>query len=121
MRYTHVEGVIKKQSKFAFVAIATIYAVAMTMSFAFGADAARPEPKPKEEKVDVCHVTGNGSVQLISVSEKALPAHEAHGDLNEEDCYDFVHEVSVEVSPEDGSVVELGLDEGFVWTVDASH
>jgi len=31
-------------------------------------------------KVDVCHVKGNGSYHLINVSEKALPAHLAHGD-----------------------------------------
>ena len=32
-------------------------------------------------KQDVCHVTGNGSYRLISVSERAVPAHEAHGDV----------------------------------------
>jgi len=42
------------------------------------------------EKVDVCHVTGNGESHMISVSVNALPAHEAHGDTadvaSEEDC-----------------------------------
>ncbi len=31
-------------------------------------------------KVDICHITGNGSWHLINVSENAWPAHEAHGD-----------------------------------------
>ena len=34
----------------------------------------------KADKVDVCHVTGNG-FNVISVSGNALPAHQAHGDL----------------------------------------
>jgi hypothetical protein len=32
------------------------------------------------DKVDVCHLEGNGSYHLINVSENALPAHLAHGD-----------------------------------------
>ena len=32
-------------------------------------------------KVDVCHVTGNGSYHLINVSANALPAHLGHGDV----------------------------------------
>ncbi|HSP73155.1 MAG TPA: hypothetical protein VLN26_12345, partial [Gaiellaceae bacterium] len=31
-------------------------------------------------KVDVCHLQGNGSYNLINISEKAVPAHVAHGD-----------------------------------------
>jgi len=31
-------------------------------------------------KVNVCHRTGNGTYRLISVSERAVPAHLAHGD-----------------------------------------
>lgn len=34
----------------------------------------------KNEKVDVCHITGNGSFQLINVSENAVRAHVDHGD-----------------------------------------
>jgi len=33
-----------------------------------------------EPKVDVCHLTGNGSYNLINVSANAVPAHLAHGD-----------------------------------------
>lgn len=32
------------------------------------------------DKVDVCHVTGNGSYHLINISTNAVPAHLAHGD-----------------------------------------
>ncbi len=31
-------------------------------------------------KVDVCHVTGSGSVLTLNVSENAVPAHLGHGD-----------------------------------------
>ena len=34
----------------------------------------------KNAKVNVCHVTGNGTYRLINISEKAVPAHLAHGD-----------------------------------------
>jgi len=34
----------------------------------------------KGNEVHVCHVTGGGSYHLIGISEKALPAHVAHGD-----------------------------------------
>jgi len=33
-----------------------------------------------QDKVTVCHVTGNGSVHAITVSGNAVPAHLAHGD-----------------------------------------
>ncbi|MBE3075336.1 MAG: hypothetical protein IMZ75_10385 [Actinobacteria bacterium] len=32
-------------------------------------------------KVDICHVTGDGSYQLINVAENAQPAHIDHGDV----------------------------------------
>jgi hypothetical protein len=32
-------------------------------------------------KVNICHVTGNGTYNYISVSSNALPAHVAHGDV----------------------------------------
>jgi hypothetical protein len=32
-------------------------------------------------KVDVCHLTGNGSYHMINVSANALPAHLRHGDV----------------------------------------
>ena len=45
----------------------------------------------KNVKVDVCHVEGNGSYHIINVSEKAVPAHLAHGDwLVEDEVYDGV-------------------------------
>ena len=31
-------------------------------------------------KSDVCHVTGNGSTNLLSVSQNAVSAHLSHGD-----------------------------------------
>jgi hypothetical protein len=34
----------------------------------------------KADKVDVCHIAGNGNVQVISVSGNAVAAHQAHGD-----------------------------------------
>ena len=36
--------------------------------------------KKGQKKVDVCHVTGNGSYILITIAEPALPAHLNHGD-----------------------------------------
>ncbi len=36
--------------------------------------------KKGQNKVDVCHVTGNGSYILITIAEPALPAHLNHGD-----------------------------------------
>lgn len=33
-----------------------------------------------EDKVDVCHVTGNGSFHVINISENAVQAHLNHGD-----------------------------------------
>jgi hypothetical protein len=33
-----------------------------------------------QDKVDVCHVTGNGSFHEINISKNALPAHLRHGD-----------------------------------------
>ena len=39
----------------------------------------------KEKKVDICHITGNGSGHVINVSGNAIPAHLAHGD-----CLNFV-------------------------------
>jgi hypothetical protein len=34
-----------------------------------------------KSKASVCHVTGDGSINLISVASSAVPAHQAHGDL----------------------------------------
>ena len=35
--------------------------------------------KPND-KVDVCHITGNGAYHEINISLNALPAHLRHGD-----------------------------------------
>jgi hypothetical protein len=34
-----------------------------------------------QDKVNVCHRTGNGSFHEINISGNALPAHLAHGDV----------------------------------------
>ncbi len=34
-----------------------------------------------QDKVDVCHLTGNGSFHEINISANALPAHLRHGDV----------------------------------------
>ena len=34
-----------------------------------------------QEKVTVCHRTGNGSAHEITISANALPAHLRHGDV----------------------------------------
>ncbi len=34
-----------------------------------------------QDKVNVCHVTGNGSYHEINISADALPAHLKHGDV----------------------------------------
>ena len=45
----------------------------------------------KNVKVDICHQEGNGGYHVINVSEKAVPAHLAHGDwLVEEEVYDGI-------------------------------
>jgi hypothetical protein len=36
--------------------------------------------KSPKVKVDICHITGNGSYQVINISENAVPAHLNHGD-----------------------------------------
>ncbi len=33
------------------------------------------------EKIYVCHITGNGGYQLLSISTRALDAHSGHGDI----------------------------------------
>lgn len=37
-------------------------------------------PAVKADKMNVCHVTGNGIYRLINVSKNAVPAHLDHGD-----------------------------------------
>jgi len=42
------------------------------------------EPVEDAAKVALCHLTGNGSYRLITVSSNAVPAHLAHGDYVDE-------------------------------------
>ncbi len=37
-------------------------------------------PAAKAGKVNVCHITGDGTYRLINISKNAEPAHIAHGD-----------------------------------------
>lgn len=61
--------------KFALLLV-TVLAITIAMSTGFTA-ASSTAP---EEKVQVCHKTGNGSFHLISISINAESAHVAHGD-----------------------------------------
>lgn len=68
-----------------------------------------------EQKIRVCHVTGNGSAQIMTVSGTALSAHLQHGDVfpgdmvpgTEEGVYSDDCEV-IEV-PETGPVITPGV------------
>jgi hypothetical protein len=40
----------------------------------------QPTTEPGEQKVQICHRTGNGSYHLIEIGAPAEPAHRAHGD-----------------------------------------
>ena len=44
-------------------------------------------PLAKMEKVNVCHVRGNGDYHLININGNALDAHLAHGDAQPGDEY----------------------------------
>jgi hypothetical protein len=60
-------------------AVATVNGTAYTdrdESFYLGVAA----PTPEEQKVQICHRTGNGSFHMIEISVNAVPAHRAHGD-----------------------------------------
>ena len=48
-----------------------------------GSVSASAEP----DKVTVCHVTGSGNVQALSVSASAVPAHLGHGDFSPSNFY----------------------------------
>ena len=47
---------------------------------AHGCDDSQHDGKP-QDKVNVCHRTGNGSFHEINISGNALPAHMRHGDV----------------------------------------
>lgn len=76
-------------------------------------DAAADEPQaapvnPGSDKVDVCHVTGNGDSILINISSQAIPAHERHGDTvmgegAEAECGETADEAPAETAPEDAT------------------
>lgn len=101
-----------------------LYAVlilAMLMSvFAVTAYAAK-------DKVDVCHVRGNGMVGLITIALNALPAHLAHGDFLPNEAGECNVEppgspVKVEVDPQcyyDNP--PEGLDIGWAFTLTSTE
>jgi len=37
--------------------------------------------KAKKDKINVCHLKGNGNYKIININKNALPAHLAHGDM----------------------------------------
>jgi len=57
--------------------LVTVLAITIATSTQF---TAASSTAPPEEKVQVCHKTGNGSFHLISISINAKSAHIAHGD-----------------------------------------
>jgi hypothetical protein len=66
--------------------IATAALLVPSLSFAQGHGVKREKvsvtsaQRAKAEKVEVCHVTGNGSYQSINISKSAVQAHMDHGD-----------------------------------------
>ncbi len=62
---------MKKITSFFFAGL-----IALSAAYSYTAIAKGPSPK-----VEICHLTGNGSYILINVSSNALDAHEAHGDM----------------------------------------
>ena len=45
-----------------------------------GADVTSEQQGARAPKVDMCHVTGNGTFRTINISANAVPSHVAHGD-----------------------------------------
>ena len=73
----------------------------------------------KGDKVEICHITGNGSSHTICVSPKAVAAHLAHGDSLGacEDTYtcDTVPDCAIVSSPEHGAT-EQSIDSDISWS-----
>jgi hypothetical protein len=72
-------------------------------------------------KVNICHVTGNGTYNYISVSSNALPAHIAHGDVvtNLDDLENCRACGNVCTAPANGSA--LCGDDGCVYTCNEGY
>ena len=66
----------KKSLIFRIVTLAALVAVGLVP---LSGDADAKPPKP--DKVQLCHVTGNGGYVVIEVSQHAVHAHSNHGDL----------------------------------------
>lgn len=59
----------------------TLFALAMIFAFTFPQSGKSSTAlSSKDEKVTICHRTGNGEHHTIVVSINAVPAHLAHGD-----------------------------------------
>jgi hypothetical protein len=58
-----------------------LLATALLPAMVFAAAGTATVMGSSEGKQDLCHVTGNGSFHVISVSGNAVPAHLGHGDV----------------------------------------
>jgi hypothetical protein len=58
-----------------------------TRSLALSIGLLAPSVAMAGDKENICHVNGNGDLSMLNVSAKAIPAHEAHGDLATEIYY----------------------------------
>jgi hypothetical protein len=56
-----------------------------------------------DAKVNICHATGSGRFVPITVSENAVPAHEAHGDIIGVDDADDCSEAGTTPTPSTGT------------------
>ena len=71
------------------------------------------------DKVEICHVTGNGSSHTICVSSNAVTAHLAHGDslgaCGDTFTCDTVPSCAFVLSPEDGAI-DQPIDSDVYWS-----
>ena len=74
---------------------------------------ARPPPLPDGDRVTVCHILGNGSYNLLTFDDSALPAHVAHGDHAPEPAGDAVV-LAVAVLEFDGAAELAGRAGGTI-------
>jgi len=59
---------------------ALLLVTVLALTIASSTDYTAASSAVPEDKVQVCHKTGNGSFHLISISTNAESAHTAHGD-----------------------------------------
>lgn len=105
-------------------------AVAMVSFISFGVMYTSAKPSP-ENKVDVCHIEGNGSYHLINVSKNALQAHLDHGDalltnsITNGDEVIFNSDCSVSLTKLNSVTVDSkdldGVDSNIVLTDDVNY